>query len=107
MYCTYSYKGYGAAAIDKTGTRDRNEFYNVSKDDVLALDPSFPPLAASNIPTAHRLLQASFICSAHAIVSLLLSHLNAHLRLPHGTLDNLHRLEKDSGDQIRFVKAPP
>lgn len=26
----YGYKGYGSGIIDKTGTKDRNEFYNVS-----------------------------------------------------------------------------
>ena len=33
--------------------------------------------------------------------------LNDHLALPEGTLQGMHRIDGRSGDQIRFVKAPP
>jgi isopenicillin N synthase-like dioxygenase len=33
--------------------------------------------------------------------------LNDHLVLPEGTLQNMHRIKGRSGDQIRFIKAPP
>ena len=45
--------------------------------------------------------------NAHSIVTLVLDLLNEHLELPPGTLANLHRLNALSGDQVRFVKAPP
>lgn len=48
-----------------------------------------------------------FMESAHHIVYLVLDLLNEHLKLPSGTLAKLHRLEANSGDQIRFLKAPP
>lgn len=44
---------------------------------------------------------------AHALVSLILTHLNIHLRLPPGTLTQLHRQTAVSGDQVRLIKAPP
>ena len=44
---------------------------------------------------------------AHSVVRLVLDLLNEHLELPPGTLLNLHRLSSLSGDQVRFVKAPP
>lgn len=45
--------------------------------------------------------------AAHGIISLLLAHLNTHLELPPQTLENLHRLDHRSGDQVRLIKAPP
>lgn len=44
---------------------------------------------------------------AHSVVTLVLELLNDHLQLPPNTLQNMHRLEGRSGDQVRFVKAPP
>ena len=49
----------------------------------------------------------SFIENAHSIVTMVLSILNQHLQLPASTLTNLHRLHGVSGDQVRFIKAPP
>ncbi|MCJ1405046.1 hypothetical protein MMC11_008272 [Xylographa trunciseda] len=100
----FGYKGYGKAIIDKEGTLDRNEFYNVSKDDLLALSP---PLPAPSILAHNRPLLSSYIHSSHSILSLLLTHLNQHLHLPPGTLTSLHRLTAPSGDQVRLLKAPP
>jgi isopenicillin N synthase-like dioxygenase len=45
--------------------------------------------------------------NAHALTTLLLTHLNTHLALPEGTLPSLHRQTALSGDHIRFIKAPP
>jgi isopenicillin N synthase-like dioxygenase len=49
----------------------------------------------------------SFITSSHSIVTLVLELLNEHLRLPPDTLPSLHRPHGTSGDQVRFIKAPP
>ncbi|KAJ9645767.1 hypothetical protein H2199_002807 [Coniosporium tulheliwenetii] len=40
----FGYKGYGGGLVDKSGTPDRNEFYNTSKDDILGLSSPSPPL---------------------------------------------------------------
>lgn len=44
---------------------------------------------------------------SHALVNLLLSLLNRQLDLPHDKLPSLHRLDSISGDQVRWVNAPP
>ena len=49
----------------------------------------------------------SFMHGSHDIVSLILQVLNDKLSLPKDTLANLHRRREISGDQVRFIKAPP
>ncbi|KAF2398036.1 Clavaminate synthase-like protein [Trichodelitschia bisporula] len=100
----FGYKGYGAGIIDAAGTPDRNEFYNVSKDDILGLSL---PLRAPDLLTPHRPLFTSFIHAAHSLTLLVLDILNMKLQLPPGTLTTLHALDKPSGDQVRMIKAPP
>lgn len=60
----------------------------------------------------YRDLYESYIYSCHAICTLIASILSSRLPLTQtsqssGGLSALHRLEAVSGDQIRFVKAPP
>lgn len=116
----FGYKGFGANVVDRQGNLDRNEFYNVSgvlvvlfvlsdnfqvsKDDIFGLSDPWP---ASDVLNSRRALLKSFIGSAHGIVTLVLELLNDHLRLPPNTLQDMHRLEGHSGDQVRFIKAPP
>jgi len=45
--------------------------------------------------------------SSHGIITMILNQLNHHLELPPTTLTNLHRLQRNSGDQVRMIKAPP
>ncbi|KAI4730927.1 Clavaminate synthase-like protein [Aureobasidium sp. EXF-10728] len=100
----YGYKGYGQGVIDAAGTKDRNEFYNVSKDDILGLSE---PLPAPELLDPHRGLLKSFMQQSHALVDLLLGLLNHQLNLPYDKLPSLHRLDSVSGDQVRWVHAPP
>ncbi|KAF2727822.1 Clavaminate synthase-like protein, partial [Polyplosphaeria fusca] len=105
----FGYKGYGAGFIDKAGTRDQNEFYNISKDDILSISPPLPSPAVLN---PHRALYAAYIHRCHAICTLLTSLLTSRLPLTPpafaaGGLTALHPLSSASGDQIRFVKALP
>ena len=102
----FGYKGYGAGVIDKKGTQDRNEFWNVSKDDILGLsEPVRNPELLQGEAT--RGLIKGYMVRSHEIVTLILERLNKRLELPHGTLQGLHRLEGASGDQMRWVKSPP
>ncbi|KAJ5496893.1 hypothetical protein N7463_008880 [Penicillium fimorum] len=100
----FGYKAQGAAVVDKQGNLDRNEFYNVSKDDILGVSD---PLPAPETLHESRALLGSFMRGSHAIVTLILDILNDQLALPKDTLSNLHRQQAVNGDQVRFIKAPP
>jgi hypothetical protein len=102
----FGYKGLGAGVIDKQGTRDRNEFYNISKDDMLGLSALLPAPELLQQQSARDLL-AGYMKKSHAIVTLLLGILNTKLGLPEGKLQSLHKLESLSGDQVRWVNSPP
>lgn len=102
----FGYKGLGAGVVDKQGTRDRNEFYNISKDDMLGISAPLPAPELLQQQTSRDLL-AGYVKKSHAIVTLLLGILNAKLGLPQGRLQSLHRLQAVSGDQVRWVNSPP
>jgi isopenicillin N synthase-like dioxygenase len=107
----FGYKGYGEGIIDKNGTRDRNEFYNISKDDVLGLSERLPSPPVLSGPEERQLFN-SYIEKSHQICTLFIDLLSHRLSLTqearqHGGLPALHRLRATSGDQIRFVRAPP
>ncbi|RAL06155.1 putative oxidoreductase, 2OG-Fe(II) oxygenase family [Aspergillus ibericus CBS 121593] len=99
----HGYKAQGAVVVDRQGNLDANEFYNVSKNDILDL---IPPLPSPLLLRHSRPMLKSFIHTSHTITILLLNHLNTHLSLPPSTLPNLHRLSALSGDQVRFIKSP-
>lgn len=103
------YKPYGAAVIDANGTKDANEFFNVSKDAILKVpDSAEPDLPTLPLVDQHAELLESYMRMAHAVaVDVVLGVLNKGLSLKERTLRDMHRLEKPSGDQVRFVKAPP
>ncbi|KAJ5402010.1 uncharacterized protein N7487_007906 [Penicillium crustosum] len=84
----FGYKAQGAAVVDKQGNLDRNEFYNVSKDDIIGISD---PLPAPETLHRSRAQLGSFMHGSHAIVTLILDILNDQLALPKGTLSNLHR----------------
>lgn len=107
----YGYKGHGEGIVDAKGTRDRNEFYNVSKDDVLGLSERLPCPDVLNGEDKRGLFQ-SYIEGSHAICSTIIALLSARLPLTpeardSGGLSAVHRLLAQSGDQIRFVRATP
>lgn len=102
----FGYKGLGAGVIDKSGTKDRNEFYNISKDDILSQTPALPAPPLLQQSSSRNLLK-EFIEASHSTVTLILQILNTQLGLPAGTLEGLHRLKGISGDQVRWVRSPP
>ncbi|KAF3037888.1 hypothetical protein E8E11_001604 [Didymella keratinophila] len=107
----FGYKGYGEGIIDAKGTRDKNEFYNVSKDDVLGLSERLPcPDVLDG--EEKRALFKSYIERSHAVCSTIITFVSNCLPLSQkakddGGLEAVHRLRATSGDQIRFVRAPP
>jgi hypothetical protein len=102
----FGYKGLGAGVVDAQGTRDANEFYNVSKDDMLGIAERLPAPECLRRQASRDLL-GGYIRKSHAIVSFLLGILNSKLGLPEGKLQSLHRLDALSGDQVRWVSSPP
>lgn len=76
----------------------------VSKDDILGLSS---PLPAPDLLVPHRDLLKSFIQHSHSVVTLILRLLTCRLGLPYNKLPSLHRLTSISGDQVRWVNAPP
>lgn len=77
---------------------------SVSKDDILGISEKLP---APDVLENQRTLFKSFMQSSHGIITMILNQLNNHLELPPNTLTNLHRLQRNSGDQVRMIKAPP
>lgn len=102
----FGYKGYGKGIVDAKGTRDRNEFWNISKDDILGLSERLPNPDVLQDENNRELL-SSYILRSQAVIDLLFKHLNDKLGLPPQTLQNLHRLRSRSGDQCRWVWSPP
>jgi len=52
-------------------------------------------------------LLSSYISTSHSLITFILQLLAPRLALPSGKLESLHRVNAVSGDQVRFVKAPP
>lgn len=103
----HRYKGY------YNRMRDLKEFYTVSKDDILSIHcqkTTFNPRPVYPEPPTFQVARPairSYIERAHAIITILLRHLTMLLRLPAGTLENLHRQSVCSGDQVRWIKIQP
>lgn len=95
--------------LNAKGDRDRNEFYNISKDETLEVPrpSSDPHLPVPPYFEKHRPLLKDYVSRCHALITYFLRFLNARLELPEGKLESLHRIDAVSGDQVRFVKAPP
>lgn len=76
----------------------------VSKDDIFGVGDHWP---APDVLNQSRPLLKSFMSNAHSIVAIILTLLNEHLGLAESKLPNMHRLDRATGDQVRFIKAPP
>ncbi|KXT01349.1 hypothetical protein AC578_6645 [Pseudocercospora eumusae] len=102
----FGYKGYGKGVMDDKGTRDRNEFWNVSKDDILGISERLrnPDVLRKE---GNRGKIGGFMVQSHAVVTVILGKLEKGLGLAGGGLRDLHRLEAVSGDQVRWVKSAP
>ncbi|KAJ4358710.1 uncharacterized protein N0V89_003294 [Didymosphaeria variabile] len=75
----FGYKGMGAEVIDGKGTKDKNEIYNISKDDILSISD---PLPAPALITNNRPNLASYIYANNAVLTTLFTSLAASLQLP-------------------------
>ncbi|KAF2104569.1 Clavaminate synthase-like protein [Rhizodiscina lignyota] len=100
----FGYKSFGRNILDKKGTRDRNEYWNVSKNDVLG---DSEPQPNPDVIKEKRPLFASYVTHTHAITTLIMRILNDKLGLQPGTFAEWHRLHGPSGDQVRLIHVPP
>ncbi|KAF4545837.1 Oxidoreductase [Lasiodiplodia theobromae] len=100
----FGYKRTGVLKMDRDQKVDQNEFFNISKDDLLGFQ-SPSPTPESIAP--HRPLLASFARHAQAVSTFLLTRLNDRLGLQPGVLTSMHRLSHESGDHVRFTCAQP
>ncbi|KAJ4286749.1 hypothetical protein N0V90_013001 [Kalmusia sp. IMI 367209] len=100
----FGYKGMGAEVIDGKGTKDKNEIYNISKDDILSLSD---PIPAPELINSNREKLASYIHANNSVLTTLFTSLTTSLKLPRSTFTSLHRLTSPSGCHIRFIRAPP
>ena len=97
----FGYKAVGSMYVDKQGTPDKIEFWNISKDEILLKDKvEFPEpiIDAKNIVK-------EYIIKSHEVVLVILEALSAGLGLDSRVLPDLHRLRQPSGDQLRVTKS--
>ncbi|KAK7182266.1 hypothetical protein DPSP01_006983 [Paraphaeosphaeria sporulosa] len=100
----FGYKGIGAEVIDGKGTKDKNEIYNISKDDILSISD---PLPAPELINSNRPNLSSYIHANNAVLTTLFTSLATSLQLPDSTFTSLHRIGSPSGCHIRFIRTPP
>ena len=81
----------------------------MSQDDILGNESEnhSPPTQHPDLITASIPLLTSFLHRAHALVRLILSHLDVHLHLPQDTLAPLQALDKPSGTSLRLLRYLP
>lgn len=101
----YGYKGMGAEVIDGKGTLDRNEIYNIPKDDVLDIAE---PVPSPELIASEKDLLRTYVKQNNDVVQVLFSSLTSSMKLPPtSSFAARHRLSKRSGCHIRFIHAPP
>jgi isopenicillin N synthase-like dioxygenase len=76
------------------------------QDDILAYPKvahrTNPDVINEKMPDLKRIAESS-----HAVIRTVLGALGSKLGLAPGTLENMHRIQEFSGDQFRFIRAPP
>lgn len=100
---TSSYKSSGKLKTDD-GKLDVMEMYNLGQDDILGNTPprsNPPPLEA------HREDCKIFFLHAHAVLDVILYHLDKCLDLSPGTLSSLNPLDKISDTAVRLTVSYP
>lgn len=97
-----SYKRKGMLRVDDK-TRDSIEVYTLSQDDILG---NIPPLKNPEPIESNRATCRAFFSAAFAALSTILTHLDAHLDLPRGTLAARCALDKPSATAVRLLLSP-
>ena len=101
----FGYKGMGGEVIDGAGNKDRNEIYNISKDDILGLAPEIP---SPDLISGSRSLLEAYIRQNDFVLQTLFNSLTEAMHLPaESAIGSRHRLNSRSGCHVRFIRAPP
>ena len=101
----YGYKGVGAEVIDGKGTLDRNEIYNIPKDDILGSTKQVP---GPELIASKRDLLKTYINQNNEVLQVIFNSLTSSMLLPpNSSFAARHRLLQPSGCHVRFIHAPP
>lgn len=104
----FGYKYAGATLADKaSGVRDTAEFFNVSKDDMLAAAPAAMEREWPAPILERRDLFRRYVTAAHGVGMLLLGLLVERLGIEPREIWNRHRLAEKAGDHVRITRGPP
>ncbi|KAH8897464.1 Clavaminate synthase-like protein [Thozetella sp. PMI_491] len=98
----FGYRHSGVGPEKEGGGRERNELYNLRKDDFVGITE---PLPYPEVIKKDWALLTDYTRSCRSAIDLLITHLEEHLMLPIGTLASLHRINERSGDHIRFIRT--
>ncbi|KAF5250994.1 hypothetical protein FOXYS1_14822 [Fusarium oxysporum] len=98
----FSYRVMETTFPDTDGRPKRNESYNIRKDDLAEDNQGFP---VHPFIWKHRVQLLQYTRDCRRATDTILECLEESLGLLAGTLTNLHRFEKRSGDHIRFTQA--
>ena len=102
----YSYKYAGANATDETGTLDRVEFINVSKDDAISWPTPTHRTYPSTVNARMESTIIPFVRKSLDVTNTILDVLNDRLGLPKGAIAKRHSLMEHSGGEARCIKSP-
>ena len=96
----------GATKVDKDGTKDMAEFFNVGKNDMIAEDSkmgrNWPSVVMESKP-----LFGEYAKSAHGIGLTVMDVLARKLGIDPEEIKKRHRIEEQAGDHVRITRGPP
>jgi len=101
----FGYKPRGSQYVDANGTPDTQEYYNISKDDIVGLrkDRAGHPKPVED----QREKLEVFVKSSHKVVTTILRALGEQLGLDPELLPSMHKIDSPSGDHCRVTYTPP
>ncbi|KAF9002938.1 hypothetical protein BDQ17DRAFT_1305887 [Cyathus striatus] len=103
---TFGYKALGTNVVDPSGTRDKSEFINISKDDAIVWPKQIHRSYPEPVDKKMDIVVRPFIQKSHHVATTILDVFNGKLGMKSGTLLSLHQLENISGDEARIIKVP-
>lgn len=100
----FGYKPRGTQYVNSNGKPDTQEYYNISKDDILSVNRE-----RGHPDPVYRYWEdlKRFAASSHNVVTTVLRVLGERLGLDPEILPNLHRIDRQGGDHARLTWTPP